>query len=104
MYAEFSYDLVPGALTNDIVLSRILERFVLKPNGDERLRCDVLSDSFICEIANAKDFEAINEDLIALREELGEQFSYTFSLHPRGAPIRIEGAHNRPLAKKIVTA
>jgi len=52
MYAEFSYDLAPGNHANEDVLTKILEKFDFKPNGEERRRCDVLSDTFICEVSN----------------------------------------------------
>jgi hypothetical protein len=104
MYAEFSYDLVPGTHPNDEVLEKILEEFDLKPNGEERRRCDLLSDTFICEVTNLNDFEATNTRLSRLRSTLDEQFSYTFSLRPRNAPIKIRGTHNAALAKQIIEA
>jgi hypothetical protein len=104
MYAEFSYDLMPGAHPNDEVLQKILEKFDLKPNGEERRRCDLLSDTFICEVANLNDFEATNNRLRRLRSDLNDQFSYTFSLRPRNAPIKIGGTHNAALAKQIIEA
>ena len=102
MYAEFSYDIVPGIHPNEEVLARILEKFDVKPNGDERLRCHLLSDTLICEITNLNDFESTNTRLARLRSELDDQFSYTFSLRPRNALIQIRGTHNAPLAKKII--
>lgn len=104
MYAEFSYDLVPGTTPVEEVLQRILERFDLKPNGAERRRCHLLSDSFICEIANANDFESTNSRLNRLRNDLDQQFNYTFSLHPRNAPIRVKGQFNNELAREIIEA
>ena len=101
MYAEFSYDLAPGVHPNEEVLTKILEKFDLKPNGEERRRCDLLSDTFICEISNLNDFEATDARLKRLRAELDEQFNYTFSLRPRNAPIKIRGSHNAALAKQI---
>jgi hypothetical protein len=104
MYAEFSYDLVPGELPLNEVLARILEKFDLKPSGEERRRCDLLSDSFICEIANLNDFTATNNRLSRLRSDLGEQFNYTFSLRPRDSLLKIKGTHNTALAKQIMEA
>jgi hypothetical protein len=104
MYAEFSYDLVPGSVPNDEVLAKILEKFDVMPNGDERRRCDLLSDTFICEVANLNDFEATHTRLSRLRSDLNEQFNYTFSLRPRNALIRIKGSHNSALAKEIIEA
>lgn len=102
MYAEFSYDLAPGKHPNEDVLTRILEKFDLKPNGEERRRCDLLSDTFICEVSNLNDFEATDARLRRLRSELDEQFNYTFSLRARNAPIRVRGPHNVALANQIV--
>lgn len=104
MYAEFSYDLVPGAHPNDEVLTQILEKFDLKPNGEERRRCDLLSDTFICEISNVNDFEATDSRLRRLRSDLDEQFNYTFSLRARNAPLKVRGSHNAALAKEIIEA
>jgi hypothetical protein len=104
MYAEFSYDLVPGTMPIEEVLARILEKFDLTPTGEERRRCHLLSDTFICEIANLNDFEATNNRLSRLRLDLGEQFNYTFSLRPRNGPIKIRGTHNAALAKQIIEA
>ena len=104
MYAEFSYDLVPGTMPVEEVLTKLLEKFDLKPTGEERRRCHLLSDTFICEIANLNDFEATNTRLTRLRTELDEQFNYTFSLRPRNAPIKIRGSHNAALAKQIIEA
>jgi hypothetical protein len=102
MYAEFSYDVVPGGLPILDVLNRILEEFDLKPNGQERLRCDLLSDTFICEISNLNDFEATDSRLNQLRKDLDQQFNYTFSLGGRSSPLRIRSAHNEDLAKEIM--
>lgn len=104
MYAEFSYDLVPGTLPVEEVLRRILEKFDLKPTGEERRRCHLLSDTFICEIANLNDYEAIHNRLNRLRIEVEDQFSYTFSLRSRNAPIKIRGEHNVGLARQIIEA
>jgi hypothetical protein len=104
MYAEFSYDLVPGTHPNESVLDQILAKFDLLPNGEERRRCHLLSDTFICEITNLNDFEATNTRLSRLRSDLDEQFNYTFSLRPRNAPIKIRGTHNAPLARQIIEA
>jgi hypothetical protein len=104
MYGSFSYDIVPGTVPNDSVMEQILDKFVLKPNGDERLRCDLLSDTFICEITNLNDFESVTLRLSRLRSDLDEQFNFTFTLHSRGAPIKIRGTHNASLANQIIEA
>jgi hypothetical protein len=104
MYATFSYDIGSGSHPNEEVLERIMEKFDALPNGAERRRCHLLGDTFICEVANLDDFEATNLRLARLRTELGEQFSYTFSLHSRNAPLKIRGPHNAPLAKQIIEA
>jgi hypothetical protein len=104
MYAAFSYDIVPGIHPNDLVLDQILQKFDLKPNGDERRRCHLLSDTFICEVTNRNDFEATTTRLSRLRSDLNEQFNFTFTLHPSGAPIKIRGSHNSSLAKQIIDA
>ena len=96
--------MTPGTHPNEEVLEKILEKFDLKPNGEERRRCHLLSDTFICEVTNLNDFEATNTRLSRLRSDLDEQFSYTFSLRPRNAPIKIRGTHNSALAQQIIEA
>ena len=102
MYGEFSYDIVPGQIPNEVVLLQVLQEFDFKPSGAARLRCSLLSDTFICEIANTPDYEDTNSRLTALRVALGEQFSYTFSLRRKGDPIRVRGSHDSALAGRIV--
>jgi hypothetical protein len=104
MYATFSYDIGSGSHPNEEVLQKILEKFDIMPNGDERRRCHLLGDTFICEVANLNDFEATNTRLARLRTDLDEQFNYTFSLHTRNAPLKIRGPHNSSLAKQIIEA
>ena len=104
MYGEFSYDIVPGQIPNEVVLLQVLQEFDAKPSGTPRLRCSLLSDSFICEIANTQDYEDTNTRLTTLREVLGQQFNYTFSLRRKGDPIRIRGTHDSALARKIVNS
>ena len=102
MYGEFSYDLVPGEIPNDEVLLRILDCFATKPNGEPRKRCDLLSDTFICEIDNARDYDATNTRLNGVRNQTNAQFNYTFSLRSKGDPIRIRSTHDATLARQIV--
>ncbi|HEX8028247.1 MAG TPA: hypothetical protein VF491_07300 [Vicinamibacterales bacterium] len=102
MYAEFSYDVAPGGLPIADVLNRILEEFDLKPNGQERRRCDLLSDTFICEISSLNDFLAIDTALDTLRNDLQQQFHYTFSLRRQGTTTRIRSTHNEELADEII--
>ena len=104
MYAEFSYDIVPGTAANADVLTEILKKFATKPNGTPRLLCDLLSDTFICEVTNVSDFNSLHQRLSMLRAALGEQFSYAFSLRSSGDVIRIRGTHNEALARQIVNA
>ncbi|HJU42717.1 MAG TPA: hypothetical protein VJ691_07870 [Vicinamibacterales bacterium] len=104
MYGEFSFDIVPGQVPNEVVLLQVLQEFDFKPSGAVRLRCSLLSDTFICEIANTQDYEDTNSRLSALRATLGDQFSYTFSLRRKGDPIRIRGSHDSTLAARIVNS
>ena len=96
MYAEFAYELLPGLL-------EVLQEFDLKPNGEERRRCVLLPETFICEIQNAGDYETIHANLTALRESLGNQFDYTLSLRRKSDPIRISATHNTALAQQIIS-
>jgi hypothetical protein len=104
MFAEFSYDIVSGSTPNDEVLDKILEKFGVKPNGEARRRCHLLSDTFICEILNLDDFESVETRVRRLRNDLNEQFHYTFSLRPRNAPIHVRSDHHAALARQIIEA
>lgn len=104
MYAEFSYELVPGTRPVEEVLLQVLDAFALKPGGAERKRCLLLQDSLICEIANLNDFEATNSRLNRLRTDLNGQFNYTFSLRSRNDLIKIKVEHNHELARQIIEA
>jgi hypothetical protein len=102
MYAEFCYDFIPGPLDEGAVLLRVMLEFDFKPNGQERKRCVLLTDGFICEIQNANDYEDIHTRLAALRTTLGDQFNYTLSLRRKGDPIRVRATHNEALKDQIV--
>jgi hypothetical protein len=104
MFAEFSYDILSGATPNDEVLDRILEKFDVKPDGDVRRRCHLLSGTFICEISSLDDFESVERRVRRLRSDLAGQFHYAFSLRPRNAPIHVLSDHNAALARQIVEA
>jgi hypothetical protein len=102
MYAEFTYDYVPGPLDEGAVLLQVMLEFDLKPNGQERKRSVLLTDAFICEIQHARDFGDIQSRLAALRTTLGNQFNYTLSLRRKSDPIHIGGSHNSALTDEIV--
>jgi hypothetical protein len=87
MYAEFSYDVVPGSHSNQELLQRIVAEFATKPDGVARLICDLLSDTFICEIQHTQDYESTHRRLVKLRTEPSDQFNYSFSLRRKGAPM-----------------
>ena len=59
MYAEFTYDYVPGPLDEGAVLLQVMLEFDFKPNRQERKRSILLTDAFICEIQNSLDFENV---------------------------------------------
>ena len=102
MYAEFAYDYVPGPLDEGAVLLQVMLEFDLKPDGQERKRSILLTDAFICEIQNARDFGEIQARLTVLRASLGNQFNYTLSLRRKSDPIHIGGSHNSALTNEIV--
>lgn len=102
MYAEFTYDYVPGPLDEGAVLLQVMLEFDFKPNRQERKRSILLTDAFICEIQNSLDFENVRTRLAALRTTLGNQFNYTLSLRRKGDPIHIGGSHNAALTDEIV--
>ncbi len=102
MYAEFSYDIAAGEHSNDTVRDRLLDKFELLPDGSPRRRCDLLSDTFICEITNLNDFDTLDRKLLRLRASLGHQFSYSFSLRRPSTPFRIRSNHDVHKAQQII--
>jgi hypothetical protein len=96
MYATLSYDVNAGATPIDVIRNGIVALFV------DRRTCDLLSDTFICEVESADDFAGINDDLRLLGEDHDGQFTYVFTLHRSGSPLRSNGSFPKNKAKQII--
>ena len=96
MYATLSYDVNAGATPIDTIRQRVVGLFL------DRRTCDLLSDTFICEVESAADFADINDDLRQLGDEVDGQFIYVFTLHRTGSPLRSNGDFSKSKASKII--
>jgi len=102
MYAEFSYDIAAGAQQNVSVLSEILKKFEVKPNGQARQRCDLLSDTFISEVENTADYLAVVRKLRKVGNDVDGQFQFVITLHAAGAALRSNATFPKAKANDII--
>lgn len=96
MYATLSYDVNAGATPIESVRQRVIGLFM------DRRTCDLLSDTFICEVESAADFADISDDLRLLGEEVEGQFTYVFTLHRTGSPLRSNADFPKSKASRII--
>lgn len=96
MYATLSYDVNAGATPIEAVRQRVIGLFI------DRRTCDLLSDTFICEVESAADFADVSDDLRRLGEDVDGQFIYVFTLHRTGSPLRSNGDFPKAKASRII--
>lgn len=96
MYATLSYDVSAGPVPIDEVRLSIIGLF------QDRETCDLLADTFICEIENTADYLAVARDLRRLGTELSGQFHYVFTLHRAGSPLRSNAPFPKAKAEDII--
>lgn len=96
MYATLSYDVSIGPVTIEEVRTSIVDLF------KDRATCDLLADTFICDIENTADYLAVVKDLQRLGSDLDGQFQYVFTLHPGGAKLRSNAPFSKAKAKDII--
>ncbi|HXT71040.1 MAG TPA: hypothetical protein VN700_14860 [Vicinamibacterales bacterium] len=97
MYATLSYDINAGSEPIEDVRDA-----VLKALGNTRERCDVLSDTLICEIDDAGDYEDLVDSLREVGTEFSGQFQFVITLHEAKSPLRSNGKFVRADAKAII--
>ena len=96
MYATLSYDVSAGPTPIEEVRRLILEVF------EDRGTCDLLSDTFICEVQNTADYLALSRKLRKVGADLDGQFQYVFTLHQAGAPLRTNATFPKAKANLIL--
>lgn len=96
MYATLSYDVSTGPIPIDDVRRLILGVFV------GRATCDLLADTFICEIENTADYLAVVRKLRKVGNDLDGQFQFVFTLHTAGAALRSNASFPKSKANDII--
>jgi hypothetical protein len=96
MYATLSYDVSVGPTPVEDVRKAILDVF------DGRLKCDLLSDTFICEVENTADYLSVARALKRAATSLDEQFQFVFTLHAAGAALRSNASFSKAKAAEII--
>lgn len=96
MYATLSYDLNAGPEPIDDL------RMVLIALFTGRVTCDLLADTFICDVESGADFLAVDKKLKKVAADFDGQFTYVFTLHRTGSPLRSNADFPRAKAKAII--
>ena len=96
MYATLSYDVNAGPTPIDLLRLTVLTVFT------DRRTCDLLSDTFICEVESAADFADVNDQLRVVGDTHPGQFTYVFTLHRSGSPLRSNASYPKHKASKII--
>jgi hypothetical protein len=96
MYATLSYDLNAGSAPLEDVRRAIVDLF------QDRLTCDLLSDTFICDIANTADYLGLVRKLRKIGSDFDDQFEFVFTLHRTGDPLRSNSTFPKAKANAII--
>jgi len=96
MYATLSYDVNAGEQPIEDVRHALLELF------QDRETCDLLSDTFICDVATTADYLAVAKQLGKIGKDFPDQFQFVFTLHRTGDALRSNGAFSKTKANAII--
>jgi hypothetical protein len=96
MYATLSYDVSAGPAPIDAVRQAIIDLF------KDRLTCDLLSDTFICDIGNTADYLRMVKKLRKIATAFQDQFEFVFTLHRTGDPLRSNAGFSKARANAII--
>ena len=96
MYATLSYDVTSGSTGIDEVRQLILGVFT------GRATCDLLSDTFICEVKNTEDYLAVVRKLRKVGNDVNGQFQFVITLHAAGGQLRSNATFPKAKAKDII--
>ena len=90
------YDVSVGLKPIEEVRLAILDVF------KDRETCDLLADTFICEIETTADYLAVVRKLRKVGTDLEGQFQFVFTLHTAGAALRSNATFPKAKANKII--
>ena len=96
MYATLSYDVTSGSEPIDDVRQAILAVFA------ERETCDLLSDTFICEVDTTEDYLDLFRRLRRVGNDFEDQFLFVFTLHRAGSPLKSNASFPKAKANAII--
>ena len=96
MYATLSYDLNAGREPVADVRQAVIDVF------NDRLTCDLLSGTLICDIGNTADYLAIVRKLRKIGTVFKDQFDFVFTLHRTGDPLRSNASYSKARANAII--
>jgi hypothetical protein len=96
MYATLSYDVNAGAESVDSVRRAIVDAFA------DRTTCDLLADTFICDIETTSDYLAMVRKLKKIGNDFPGQFLYVFTLHNAGSPLRSNATFSKAALDNII--
>ena len=96
MYGTLSYDVSAGATPIEDLRKMILDVF------EGRATCDLLSDTFICEVQNTADYLALFRKLRKVGTDTDGQFQFVFTLHSTGGALRSNAPFSKAKANAIV--
>jgi hypothetical protein len=96
MYATLSYDLNAGPEPIDDLRRSLIALFA------DRDTCDLLADTFICDVESGTDFLTVDKKLRKLASDFDGQFIYVFTLHRTGSPLKSNATYPKAKAKAII--
>ena len=96
MYATFSYDLTTGPAPIEDVRRAIQDVFT------GRATCDLLADTFICEVESTSDYLGLVRKLRKAANDVNGQFLFVLTLHNTGAPLRSNASFSSSKANDII--
>jgi hypothetical protein len=96
MYATLSYDVTAGPEPVVAVRQAVLELF------KNRLTCDLLAATLICGIDDTADYLGMVRKLRKVGTEFRDQFTFVFTLHRSGDPLRSNARYSRTRANTII--
>jgi hypothetical protein len=96
MYATFSYDVTTGPSPIEDVRKAILDVF------DGRNTCDLLADTFICEVESTSDYLGLVRKLRRAASDVNGQFLFVLTLHHTGAQLRSNASFSSSKANDII--
>jgi hypothetical protein len=96
MYATVSHDVNAGSQPIEQVRQAISDLF------KDRETCDLLSDTFVCEVSNTEDYLLLAKDLRKLGKAFADQFQFVITLHRAGDALRSNGNFSKAKARAII--